>query len=158
MARSTAHRIPARIASGDSVAVIGLGRFGSSVAVSLEAAGVEVLGVDQDPRLVAEYADRLTFAAHADSTSVEALRQLAIPDFDRVVVGIGSNLEASILTASHLVDFEIPQLWVKALSEDHARILRQLGVVNVVQPEIEVGRRLAESLAPRLDGPGQAAG
>lgn len=147
MAKPLAHRVPARIASGDSVAVIGLGRFGGAVALALEASGVEVLGIDDDPRLVADFADRLTFAAEADSTSIDALRQLAIPDFDRVVLGIGTNLEASILTASHLVDFGIPNLWVKALSDDHARILRQIGVVNVVQPEVEVGRRLAGELS-----------
>jgi trk system potassium uptake protein TrkA len=155
LAKSLAHRIPSRIAAGDSVAVIGLGRFGSAVAVSLEEAGVEVLGVDNDPRLVAEYSDRLTFAAQADSTSVEALRQLAIPSFDRAVLGIGSNLEASILTAAHLVEFGIPSLWAKALSDDHARILRLLGVTNVIRPEIEVGRQLAQNL---LGGAGQVGG
>lgn len=146
MAKSLAHRIPARIAAGNSAAVIGLGRFGSAVARQLEASGVEVLGIDNDPDLVTQLADHLTFVARADSTSVDALKQLAIPDFDRVVLGIGSNLEASILTASHLVDFGIPTLWVKALSSEHARILRQIGVVHIVEPELEVGRRLANDL------------
>lgn len=147
MAKSPAHRIPARIASGDSACVIGLGRFGTAVATGLEDAGVEVLGIDADPALVALLADRLTLAATADATSATALRQLAVPDFDRVVVGIGVNLEASILVTSHLIDFEIPNLWVKALSDDHARILRRLGVANVVEPELEVGRRLAAELS-----------
>jgi trk system potassium uptake protein TrkA len=146
LVKSLAHRIPARIAAGNSAAVIGLGRFGSAVARQLEESGVEVLGIDNDPDLVTQLADHLTFVARADSTSVDALKQLAIPDFDRVVLGIGTNLEASILTASHLVDFGIPTLWVKALSSEHARILRQIGVVHIVEPELEVGRRLANDL------------
>lgn len=147
MAKSLAHRIPARIAAGNSASVIGLGRFGRAVGLQLEEAGVEVLGIDNDPSLVAQLADHLTFVAQADSTSVDALKQLAIPDFDRVVLGIGTNLEASILTASHLVDFGVPTLWVKALSSEHARILRQIGVEHIIEPEIEVGRRLANDLA-----------
>jgi len=159
LAKSLAHRIPSRIASGNSAAVIGLGRFGSSVALNLESAGVEVLGIDVDQNLVTQLADHLTFVARADSTSIDALKQLAIPDFDRVVLGIGTNLEASILTASHLVDFGIPTLWVKALSNEHARILRQIGVANIVEPEMEVGRRLAHELvsppADRGEGPAE---
>lgn len=146
MAKSMAHRLPSRIAAANSAAVIGLGRFGSSVALHLEENGVEVLGIDNDPNLVAQLADHLTFVARADSKSQDALKQLAIPDFDRVVLGIGSNLEASILTASHLVDFGIPTLWAKALSTEHARILRQIGVRNIIEPEIEVGQRLAAEL------------
>ena len=146
MANIGAHRLPARIASGNSAAVIGLGRFGGSVAVALERSGVEVLGVDSHPEFVAEYAEQLTFVAQADSTSTEALRQLAIPDFERVILGIGADLQASILTASHLIDFGIPHLWAKAINDDHARIFRQLGLTNVIQPEAEMGRMLATSI------------
>ena len=147
MAKNQAHRLPHKIATSDAAAVIGLGRFGSAVAIGLEQAGVSVLGVDASSDIVAEYADRLTFAAQADTTHRLALEQLAIPDFDRVVLGIGTHLEASIVTASHLVDMGIANLWAKALTDDHARILRQLGVVNVIQPEAEMGAHLAQKLA-----------
>ena len=146
LASTGAHRLPARIASGNSAAVIGLGRFGGSVAVALERSGVEVLGVDSHAELVAEYAEQLTFVAQADSTSTDALRQHAIPDFDRVVLGIGADLQASILTASHLIDFGIANIWAKAINNDHARILRQLGLTNVIQPEAEMGRMLAATI------------
>ena len=105
-----------------------------------------MLGIDASTETVAEYADRLTFAAQADTTNRLALEQLAIPDFDRVVLGIGAHLEARIVTASHLVDMGIKHLWAKALTDDHARILRQLGVVNVIQPEAEMGVRLAHQI------------
>ncbi|MFM2438817.1 MAG: hypothetical protein RLZ55_1642 [Actinomycetota bacterium] len=142
-----AHRIPARIAAGDAVAVIGLGRFGSAVALGLMDAGVEVLGIDSDITIVDALADHLTFAAQADSTSTEALQQLAVPEFDKVVVGIGANLSASVLTVSHLIDFGVPEVWAKAVSDDHARILRQLGLANVIQPEAEIGQQLAGQIA-----------
>lgn len=146
MAKNQAHRLPHKIATSNATAVIGLGRFGGAVAIGLEDSGVSVLGIDASPEVVAEYADRLTFAAQADTTHRLALEQLAIPDFDRVVLGIGAHLEASIVTASHLVDMGIANLWAKALTDDHARILRQLGVVNVIQPEAEMGARLARQI------------
>lgn len=146
MADQTPHRLPARIATGSAVAVIGLGRFGGATATSLVSQGVEVLGIDSEMRIVEQFADRLTLAVQADSTNTDALRQLAIPDFGTVVLGIGANLEASILTASHLMEFGIPTIWAKAMTDDHARILRQLGIANVLQPEAEMGRRLAATL------------
>lgn len=153
-----AHRLPRRLAGEDAVAVIGLGRFGAAVARTLEAAGVQVLAIDSDPQLVAEFANELTFVAAADSRSHEALAQLAIPDFARVVVGIGANVEASILTVSHLVDMGVPQVWAKALTNDHARILRQLGVSRVIQPEAEMGAMLAgEIVGHAMPGPDGAA-
>lgn len=146
MAKNQAHRLPHKIATSNATAVIGLGRFGGAVALELERTGTSVLGIDASTETVAEYADRLTFAAQADTTNRLALEQLAIPDFDRVVLGIGTHLEASIVTASHLVDMGIKHLWAKALTDDHARILRQLGVVNVIQPEAEMGVRLAHQI------------
>lgn len=146
MAKNQAHRLPHKIATSNATAVIGLGRFGGAVALELERTGTSVLGIDASTETVAEYADRLTFAAQADTTNRLALEQLAIPDFDRVVLGIGTHLEASIVTASHLVDMGIKHLWAKALTDDHARILHQLGVVNVIQPEAEMGVRLAHQI------------
>lgn len=111
---------------------------------------MQVLGIDSSAQIVSELEDELTFVARADSTDSEALLQLAIPDFDQVIVGIGANLEGSILTASHLVDLGVQNLWVKANSDDHARILRQIGVANVIQPEAELGARLAVEIAATM--------
>ncbi|WP_026550442.1 TrkA family potassium uptake protein [Arthrobacter sp. Br18] len=132
-----------RIAEADSVAVIGLGRFGGALARELVAAGTEVLGIDSDEDVVQSFNGALTHVVRADSTKEDALRQLSVHEFDRVVVGIGSNLEASILTTSILLRFEKPTLWAKATSEPHAEILRQLGVRNVVQPDQDMGKRVA---------------
>jgi trk/ktr system potassium uptake protein len=128
---------------GGAVVVIGLGRFGSALAVELMAGGTEVLGIDGDPDIVQALNGELSQVVRADSTKEEALRQLAVPDFDYAVVGIGTNVEASILTASLLISFGIKEVWAKALSEAHGRILTQLGVAHVVYPEADMGRRVA---------------
>ena len=99
-------------------------------------------GIDDDPDIVQALNGQLSQVVRADSTKEEALRQLAVPDFDYAVVGIGTNVEASILTASLLVSFGIGQVWAKALSEAHGRILTQLGVAHVVFPEADMGRRI----------------
>lgn len=130
--------------------VIGLGRFGKSLALELMAEGTEVLGVDDNPKTVQNVAGRLTHVVEADSTNEEALRQLSVHEFDRAVVGIGSNIEASILTASTLVNFGIRSIWAKAISHSHARILTQLGVHHVVRPEHDTGKRVAHLVRGRM--------
>lgn len=132
------------------VVVIGLGRFGGSLAHELTLNGVEVLGIDSDERLVREYAPLLTDATVADTTDPEALRQLGVHEVERAVLGIGSALEASILTASNLVDLGVRDIWAKADSESHARILQRLGVHHVVRPEHDTGRRVAHLLGGRF--------
>jgi trk system potassium uptake protein TrkA len=132
-----------RIAEADSVAVIGLGRFGRSLALELMAGGTEVLGVDADEEIVQSLGSDLTHVVEADSTKPEVLRQLGIEEFDRVVVAIGSNLEASILTCSVLLGMKIPTIWAKALTDQHGLILEQLGIPHVIYPEADMGRRVA---------------
>jgi trk system potassium uptake protein TrkA len=132
-----------RIAEADSVAVIGLGRFGSSLAEELMLAGTEVLGIDSDEETVQSFNGMLTQVVRADSTKEEALRQLAIDRFDRVVLAIGDDVQASILTASVLLQLKVPVIWAKAVSEQHGRILEQLGVHHVIFPEKDMGRRVA---------------
>lgn len=126
-----------------SVVVIGLGRFGGSLALELEAQGTEVLGIDASEEIVQSYNGRLTHVVRADSTKEEALRQLSVHEFDRAVVGIGSDIEASILTTSRILKFQRPQIWAKAISEPHAEILAQLGVEHVIRPEHDMGKRVA---------------
>ena len=123
--------------------VIGMGRFGSAVAQELMAEGTEVLCVDSDPAVVQRLAGTFERIVSADTTDPEALHQLGAAAFRRVVVGIGDNLETSILTTSLLSDLGIPEIWAKALSDQHARILARVGAHHVVLPEQEVGRRVA---------------
>ncbi|MER7798360.1 TrkA family potassium uptake protein [Microbacterium sp. NPDC096154] len=132
-----------RIAEADSVAVIGLGRFGASLALELMASGTEVLGIDSDEDLVQSLNAQLTQVVRADATKLEVLQQLAIGDFDRVVVAIGTDIKASILTASLLLQLKVPVIWAKAVDEQHGMILEQLGVHKVISPEKEMGRRVA---------------
>jgi trk system potassium uptake protein len=124
------------------VVVLGLGRFGASLALELVRRGIDVLGIDNDARLVQRHADELTHTAVADTTDPEALRQLDVPDYDRAVVGIG-NLEASILTTAVLVDLGIRDIWAKAISRQHGRILERVGAHHVVLPEHDMGERVA---------------
>lgn len=133
-----------------SVAVIGLGRFGRALALELVAEDTEVLGVDKDPEIVQALSGSLTHTVCADSTKEEALRQLAVHEFDRAVVAIGTDLEASILTASLLISFGIDHVWAKAISEPHGRILDQLGVHHVVYPEHDMGQRVAHLVRGRM--------
>lgn len=143
MAKNFFSRPAGTAAQADSVVVIGLGRFGGSLALELEAQGTEVLGIDSSEDTVQSYNGRLTHVVRADSTKEEVLRQLSVHEFDRAVVGIGSDIEASILTTSRLLTFKKPQIWAKAISEPHAEILNQLGVDHVIRPEHDMGKRVA---------------
>ncbi|MEJ6549957.1 TrkA family potassium uptake protein [Corynebacterium sp. USCH3] len=133
------------------VVVLGLGRFGASLAEELTCHGVEVLGMDSDARLVQECTGFLTDAAVGDTTDRETLVQFGVHEVDRVVLGIGSDLESSVLTASNLVDLEVPRIWAKADSDAHAKILTQVGVHHVVRPERDTGRRVAHLLGGRFN-------
>lgn len=137
------HHQPARLAEEDAVVVIGLGRFGSALAIELMNSGTEVLGIDGDEEIVQAHNGLLTHVVRADSTKEETLRQLSVADFSSVVVAIGSDIQASILTASLLLKLGIPNIWAKAVSEQHGEILEQLGVGHVVYPEKEMGKRVA---------------
>ena len=132
------------------VIVIGMGRFGESLARELMAGGTEVMGIDADEKIVQKMAGVLTHVVSADSTDEEALRQLGVHEFERVVVGIGQNLEASILTCSVLQALGVKDIWGKAISAAHAKILSQLGVQHVIRPEHDTGRRVAHLVAGRL--------
>jgi trk system potassium uptake protein len=132
------------------VVVIGLGRFGQSLALELVDDDVEVLGIDADSKIVQGLAGRLTHVVEADSTDEAALRQLSVHEFDRAVIAIGTNLEASILTASVVLGLGVPNVWAKATSYAHARILTQLGVHHVVLPEHDMGQRVAHLVRGRM--------
>ena len=139
-----------RIAAADSVVVIGLGRFGRAVAQELVASDTEVLGIDADEVIVQELSTELTHVVRADSTVEDALRQLAVPEFERAVVAIGTNIEASLLTASLLRKLGVTNIWAKAISDAHGRILGELGIRHVVYPEHDMGRRVAHLVRGRM--------
>lgn len=132
------------------VLVIGLGRFGSAVAHSLMRMGHEVLGVDRNPRLVELMAADLTQAVEADTTDIDALRSLGAADFSSTVVGIGTDIEASVLTVLGLSDLQVPSIWAKATNDNHGRILQRTGAHHIVYPEARMGERVAHLLNGRL--------
>ena len=134
----------------DTVVVVGLGRFGGAVAESLVNLGHEVLGVDSDPRIVQDWSDRLTHVVEADSTDTDALRQLGVQEFDRAVVGIGTNLETSVLTVLTLAEIGVSEIWAKATSVKHGHILSRVGARHVIFPESEMGERVAHLITGQM--------
>jgi trk system potassium uptake protein TrkA len=137
-------------ADDENVVVIGLGRFGGQVADSLLELGHEVLGIDEDPQLVQQWSDRLTHVVQADATDEDALLQLGIKEFTRAVVGIGNDIEASVLTVLTLSELGMRDIWAKAVSAKHGRILRSVGAHHVIYPEATMGERVAHLLASRM--------
>ncbi|TMV45914.1 TrkA family potassium uptake protein [Paenibacillus mesophilus] len=127
-------------------AVIGLGRFGSSLAKELVGQGLEVLGIDRDEEAVDEMADILTHAIVADSTEEETLRSIGIRNFDCAIVAIGDDIQASIMTAILLKDLGVKMVVAKALTELHGKVLERLGVDRVIYPERDMGIRVAHQL------------
>ncbi|BCJ75132.1 potassium transporter [Catellatospora sp. IY07-71] len=136
--------------AGDPVAVIGLGRFGSSLALELMRRGTEVLAIDHRPKVVQSLSGELTHVVTADATDMEALRQVGVAEFSRAVVAIGSDLEASILTTSLLVELGIADIWAKAVSRQHGRILERIGATHIVLPEHDMGERVAHLVSGRM--------
>jgi trk system potassium uptake protein TrkA len=130
--------------------VVGLGRFGSALALTLVERGQEVLAVDIDERLVQHHADRLTHVVQVDATDEDAMRQIGAAEFQRAVVGIGNGIEASVLCTAVLVDLGIPVIWAKAITPEHGRILERIGAEHVVYPEGDMGRKVAHLVTGRL--------
>jgi trk system potassium uptake protein TrkA len=131
------------------VLVIGLGRFGSAIASTLDSLGQDVLAVEREPELIAQWSGRIPLV-EADATNPEALEQLGARDFPVAVVGVGSYLEASVLITGNLVDLETPQIWAKAISNEHARILQRIGAHHVVLPEADAGARVAHLVSGKM--------
>lgn len=132
-------------------AVIGLGRFGSNLAKELVRQGFEVLGVDKDENIVHELNEELTHTVIADSTDEDMLRALGIRNFDCVIVAIGDDIQASIMTAILLKDLGVRMVVAKALSDLHGKVLDRIGVDRVIYPERDMAVRVAHQLvSPNL--------
>ena len=134
----------------DSVVVIGLGRFGRAVAQSLSQLGHDVLGIDENADLVQELSGKLTHVVQANTTNVETLRQLNVASFQHGVVAIGSDLEASVLSVLALSELGVPDIWAKAVSERHGKILERTGAHHVVYPEVTMGERVAHLVTSKI--------
>jgi trk system potassium uptake protein TrkA len=133
--------------NGHEFAVIGLGRFGSAVALNLIERGYTVLGIDRSPQIVQGLADRITQIVALDSTNEEALRAVDITAFDTVVVAIGTHFENNLMTTVTLKSLGVRRVVCKAVSERQQQILLRVGADQVVLPEHEAGTRLAWRLA-----------
>ncbi|MCY6958710.1 potassium channel family protein [Clostridium brassicae] len=126
--------------------VIGLGRFGSSIAKTLYSLGNDVLAIDADEDIVQGIADSVTHAVQADTTDENSLRTLGISNFDVAVVTIGSNVQASIMTALLVRELGVDYIVAKAHNELHAKVLKKIGVERVIFPERDMGVRVAHNL------------
>ncbi len=128
-------------------AVIGLGRFGSSVARTLYDLGHNVLAMDKDEEALRAVADHVTHAVQIDTTDPDALRAVGITNFDAVVVAIGVDIQESILTTMILKDLGVKKVVAKAVDERQGKVLEKIGADAVVFPERDMGVRVAHSLA-----------
>ncbi len=127
-----------------NVAIIGLGTFGVSVARELTRMGDEVLGIDSDEKPVNNLNDEIANTIQADATDPKALAECGIESYDAVIISIGENIEASILSAMHALEAGCAEIWVKAQNETQAKILKAIGVTHVVLPEQSYGSYVAQ--------------
>lgn len=126
--------------------VIGLGRFGSSVAETLAERGYDVLAIDNDEALVQEMANKVTHAVQADATDEGAMHALGVRNFDVAVVAIGTDVHANILTTMILKELGVRYVVAKALDPLHGKVLAKVGADRVVYPERDMGSRIALNL------------
>lgn len=127
-------------------AVIGLGRFGTSVATTLHQMGYEVLAIDTDEERVQEFSNEVTHVVQADTTDETTLAALGIRNFDVVIVAIGQDVQANILTTLQLKEIGVPYIVSKASSKLHGKMLEKLGADRVIYPERDMGQRVAHNL------------
>ncbi|WP_089270422.1 potassium channel family protein [Puniceibacterium sediminis] len=126
--------------------VIGLGTFGSTVAKELTRFGNHVIGIDIDEARVSAHADVLAQAMIVDARDDAALKETGLSECDAALVAMGSDLEASILSAMNLKLLGVETIWAKARTKTHHRILSRLGVDRIIHPEVEVGQHIAQVL------------
>lgn len=126
--------------------VLGLGTFGRTIATELASYGNHVLGVDNNETNVNDVSDELSEAVICDSRDEEALREAGVDAYDVAVVTIGEDIEASVLTTMNLKLLGVDEIWAKADSRTHHRILSKLGADRVVHPEQETGQHIAQML------------
>lgn len=132
-----------------SVVIFGAGRMGSAMARVLFDSDIEVMIVDKDPDKIQDVANEATTAVIADVLDDDAMEELGLGVFDIAIIAIGSSLEASIVAAVEAKEAGIPMIYAKSSSEMQAKILEKLGVDKILNPEIDMGERLAKSIAEK---------
>ncbi|QOR68392.1 TrkA family potassium uptake protein [Cytobacillus suaedae] len=127
-------------------AVIGLGRFGGSICRALSEEGMEVMAMDVIEEKVNEFSSIASHAVVGDSTDESVLKSIGIRNFDHVIVAIGDNIQASILTTLILKELGVKNITVKAQNDYHEKVLNKIGADQIVHPERDMGRRIAHSI------------
>ncbi len=127
-------------------AVIGLGRFGGSICRTLAEDGLEVLAIDTNEERVNEFSMIASHAVVGDTTDEAVVKSLGIRNFDHVIVAIGDDIQASILTTLILKELGVKKITVKAQNDYHEKVLRKIGADQVVHPERDMGRRIAHNM------------
>lgn len=127
-------------------AVIGLGRFGKTVATSLASSGAQVLVLDQDENALQEVSDAVTHTIRGEATSASTINQLGLGNYDAAVIAMSSNLESNVMATILVKEAGVPFIVVKAKTELEGRVLKKVGADKVIYPEKETGMRLANNL------------
>ncbi len=133
----------------DQIAIIGLGKFGMTVAKELAKYDCEVLAIDMDEGLVEACAPFVTKAIQVNVLEADALESCGLRNFDIAIIGIGDNIESSLMVALALKDMEIPMIIAKARDEKHAKLLEMIGVNKIMQPEIDSATKLVGSITTK---------
>ena len=126
--------------------VIGLGRFGFEVATKLQENGADVFAIDKDKEIVEDIKDKVTNASSLDSTDINELKTVQISDIDTVIVAIGNNIEANILTTAILKELGARNIIARSLTKLHGKILKRTGAKMIISPEIQAAHQLAKKL------------
>ncbi|MBY6037892.1 TrkA family potassium uptake protein [Fictibacillus nanhaiensis] len=128
-------------------AVIGLGRFGGSICREFAKMGYDVLAIDKDMEKVNEFATSATQAVQANSTDEKVMKSLGIRNFNHVIVSIGEDIQASILTTLLLKEAGVGKVWVKAQNDYHHKVLEKLGADRIIHPERDMALRVAQLIS-----------
>ncbi|RKL68844.1 potassium transporter Trk [Salipaludibacillus neizhouensis] len=127
-------------------AIIGLGRFGTSICKELYHLGHEVLAIDKNQKKLDEVKGFATHTLNVDGTDESALQKVGIRNFEHVIVAIGEDIQASILCTLHLKDLDVRKVWAKAQNDYHHKVLEKIGADRIFHPEKDMGNRIAEFL------------
>lgn len=130
----------------EQILIIGLGKFGMSLAKTLSEYDCDVMAIDASSELVDKASEFVTHAARVDAADMTALKELGVANFDVAVIGIGDDLESSIMIALTLKELNVPYIVAKSRDDVHAKLLTMIGVDKVVQPERDSGDRVAKLL------------
>lgn len=126
--------------------VFGAGRFGRSIAVTLQQLGCEIIVVDKDPEVIQDIADDVSYAICANVDDQDVFSKLGLRNLDGAIIAITEDLEASIVTTMQCSEIGIPRILAKARNELHEKILKNVGAHKIIYPEVEMGRRIAKYL------------